>query len=200
MHFKYPTKERPLSWSSISSFQYDKEKWYQSYVLGKRDPESAEMKFGKIVGEKLASDPTYLPQVPRLSKYEHPFKVMFNGIPLIGYADTYCDKTKKKLYEFKTGVKAWDQKRVDEHPQIDMYLLMHYITEKIKPEEVECQLIWLPTKRTETGNFEVSIDFLDDPVVPQIFKTTRTMQDIIRFGSRINSTVKEMNEYIKNHE
>jgi len=194
------TDERPLSWSAISSFEYDPKQWHDKYVLGKKQKESAEMLFGKKVGERLASDPKYLPFVPRLKKFEHEFKVSFDGIPLIGFADSFCTLTSKKLYEYKTGVKAWDQKRVDMHGQIDMYLLMHFIKEKIRPEEVACKLVWLPTKREEGGDFKVHISFIE-PIEEtfKIFKTKRTMSDILRFGERIKSTYKAMQEYVENH-
>lgn len=189
-------KARSFSWSQLSSFEYDRDQWYRRYWLGEESYETEEMKFGKLIGERLASDPKFLPDVPRLSKFEHGFKVMFGKIPLVGYADSYCHLTKKKLKEYKTGVKAWDQKRVNEHGQIDMYLLMHFITEKIKPEEVECELVWLPTKRTEDGDFKVKIEFVE-PCIPQRFKTKRTMSDILAFGARINRTYKEMEAYAK---
>lgn len=150
-----------------------------------------------MIGEKLASDPTFLPDVPRLSKFEHGFKVMFGKLCLVGYADSFCGIEKKKLYEYKTGVKAWDQKRVDQHGQIDMYLLMHFITEKIKPEDMECKLVWLPTQRSEGGDFKVEIKLIQ-PCVPRIFNTKRTMAQILAFGARINRTYKEMEEYAHN--
>lgn len=194
-NYPFPhTIQRPLSWSALSSFTYDPEQWFNNYVLGKKDPPNKEMIFGKLIGEKLASDPTYLPEVPRLDKYEHELRVMFMGTPLVGYMDNYCTKTKKKMHEFKTGKKAWDAKRVREHGQLDMYLLMHYITEKIPPEEMDVSLVWLPTR--ETGAFE--IEFVE-PFAPKIFKAKRTMQDLLTFGARINETVKEMKKYCQEH-
>lgn len=187
-------KDRPFSWSQISSFEYDPEQWYKRYFLNEEQYESEEMKFGKMIGERLASDPKFLPAVPRLSKFEHGFKVMFGAICLVGYGDSFCGITLRKLKEYKTGVKAWTQKRADEHGQIDMYLLMHYITTKIRPEEMDCELVWLPTERKEGGDFKVTIRLIE-PVVPQIFKTKRTMSQILAFGSRINRVHKEMEKY-----
>lgn len=200
-HMTKPTfdKSRPLSWSAISSFEYDKEQWYRKYVLGERDEENAEMRFGKKIGERWASDPTYLPSVSRLNVFEHPFKVMFGKIPMIGFADNFCTETNARLKELKTGVKAWDQKRANEHGQIDMYLLMNYITNKVDPSTVECELVWLPTKRKESGDFKVEIDFRDDPVVPQVFRTKRTMAQILAFGARINRVYGEMEAYAQAH-
>lgn len=196
---KKPTfdHDRPLSWSAISSFEWDKEEWYRKYVLGIKDPPNAEMIFGSRVGAKLASDPDFLPAVPRLSCYEFPFKCDYNGIPLIGYADSFDDLTCRALYEYKTGVKIWDQKRADSHGQIDMYLLQNYKMHGIRPEEVDAAIVWIPTKRIEDGDFKIRIVF-DDSKIITLFRTKRTMVDILRFGARINKTYGEMEEYCEN--
>lgn len=188
-------KERAFSWSQISSFEYDPEQWYKKYFLKDGEEyETEEMKFGKTVGEQLATNPKFLPQVPRLTTFEKPFNVKFGKIMLKGFADGFCEITRRKFDEYKTGVKPWDQKRADEHGQIDMYLFMHYLDEKIRPEECECRLIWLPTVRKEDGDFKVEIKLVE-PVVPQVFRTKRTMQDLMVFGARINSVNKEMQIY-----
>jgi len=187
-------KNRPLSWSAISSFEYDPSQWYESYILGKRSS-SREMEFGSMIGKKLETDPTFLPMIERHSKMEHPFNVVFNKIPLVGYADTFCDKTNKKLGEFKTGKKAWNQKRVDEHGQLTMYCLMHYITHKVKPEDVDITLVWMPTQ--DNGDFSISfVEPIEKNI--KIFKTKRTMMQILAFGSRINKVIKEMEDYVNN--
>lgn len=190
-------KTRPLSWSAISSFLYDPEQWYRKYVLGEKEPPSKEMTFGSVVGKKLENDKTFLPVVERLSKMEHAFKVKFGDIPLVGYADSFCDQTFRKLREYKTGKKEWTQKRADEHGQIDMYLLSNYIQHKIPPEEVDVEIVWMPT--IERGDF--SIEFVDNIEKKiKVFKTKRTMRDVLNFGMKINRIYKEMDEYAKNHQ
>jgi len=186
-------KKRPLSWSAISSFEWDKSQWYDTYILGKRQ-ESREMSFGSKVGKQIEKDPTYIPEIIRHSKMEHPFKCVFNGIPLVGYADSFCNKSFKKLLEIKTGKKQWTKKRVDEHGQLDMYLLMNYVVNKIKPEDVEITLVWLPTEETK----DFKIDFVK-PFRVEKFSTKRTMADILKFGVRINRVVKEMELYVQEH-
>jgi hypothetical protein len=194
-------KRRPFSWSQYSSWQWNKEEWFDKYILNKTQGSSPELDFGSWIGKKLERDPKFLPQITRHSKMEHPFKVNLCGIELIGYADSFCDKTNKKLKEFKTGVKEWNQKRVDEHGQLDMYLLMNYITNKIKPEDVEVQLIWMPTQRKESGTFEVVIDFVPDIENNiKIFNTKRTMVDILKFASYIKKTWKDMQVYAKKYD
>ncbi len=188
-------KDKPLSWSQISSFRYNPESWYKRYILGEKEPDTPELIFGSSVGKKLEVDPTYLPQVPRHNKMEHAFSVVFNDIKMVGFCDSFCIDTNKKLLEYKTGVKAWDQKRADEHGQITMYALMNYITNKIKPEDMEIQLVWLPTQKKESGDFKREISFVDEQNI-KIFKTKRTMGDILRFGAEIKKVYEEMDAFV----
>lgn len=156
------------------------------------------MTFGSLVGKRLETDPKFLPMIPRHSTMEFPFTCKFGKVTagLVGYADTFCDKTFKKLGEYKTGKKEWTQKRVDEHLQIDMYLLMNFIMHKIKPEDVEITLVWMPTM--ERNDF--SIFFVPDVEKKiKIFKTKRTMIDILRFGEMINNIYSAMEDYARNH-
>ncbi len=188
-------KKRPLSWSAISSFEYDPEQWHRKYVLGQPDPETKEMRFGKEVGERIASDPSFLPALSRRSIFEYEMRCMFGKIPLIGFADSYEPHT--DLDEYKTGKKAWDQKLADTHGQFDMYLLELFLIDKVKPEDVRLRLHWMPT--IETGDFRI---MFRNPHEPEIFtfETQRTMKDVLRFGQRITKTYKAMEEYAKNHD
>lgn len=195
-------KSRPLSWSAISSFEYDKEQWYRKYVLGKPDPENEEMIFGKQFALSCESRRPLCP-VRLLSKMEHKFEVVFAGIKLVGYADTFDDVTFRSLGEYKTGVKEWDQRRVDEHGQITLYALFNYVTNKVRPEDVDFFLQWIPTRKVnqENGDFSGSdyrIEFVD-PKDVRTFHTKRTMEDIVKFGARIRKIYKEMEAYAKDH-
>ena len=192
---------RPLSWSAISSFIYDPEQWYKKYVLGEPQHTSAEMEFGSLIGKKLETDPTFLPMIERHNVMEHALEATFNGIPLVGYADSFCTLSNKKLGEYKTGVKKWDQKRVDEHGQLTMYCLMHYLNTKVRPEEMDIKLTWMPTKRVEGGDFNVNISFVE--LIEEnikVFKTKRTMNDILQFGVMIKKVYGEMQAYALAHE
>lgn len=186
-------KTRSLSWSAISSFMYDKEQWYRKYVLGQPDPASKEMIFGKLFADSCENGEPLAP-VTILCEVEKKFEIVFNKIPMIGYADTYCKKTKKVIGEYKTGKKAWDQKRVDDHGQITLYALFNYITYKVKPEDCEFFLEWIPTE--EHGDFSINFK---KPIKVHHFKTKRTMQDILNFGMTINRIYKEMENYCENH-
>jgi hypothetical protein len=194
-------RARPISWSNLSSWEWDKKEWAKNYLEGIKNPTNAEMEFGSAIGKRLETDPTFLPMIPRHSKMEHPFNVSLAGIKLTGFADSFCTITNKKLLEFKTGVKKFDQKRVDEMGQLTMYTLMHYITTKVKPEDLDIQLIWMPTKKTEGGDFNNKIEFVDDIENNiKIFKTKRTMVQILKFAQYIQETYKAMEEFALNYE
>jgi len=192
-------KLRPLSWSAISSFKFNKEVWYSKYVLGETTLPNDEMKFGSMIGKRLETEKKFLPMIKRHNKMEYQFKVNFNGIEMVGYADSFCTKTNKKLCEYKTGKNVWNKKRADEHGQITMYLLMNYIQNKVIPDEVEVELFWMPTKKSNKGLQRI-ITFVE-PIEKHIrsFKTKRSMNDVLKFGNEIVSVYKEMEEFAKNH-
>ncbi len=181
---------RPLSWSALSSFDYSPEQWYKRYILNEKDPPSAAMEFGKITGERIAEDPTFLPNLPRLGNYEYELRTTFRDIPLVGFIDDYLPHT--HLSEFKTGVKKWDQKRADGHHQITMYLLMLSLIHKVRPEDIPATLYWFPTE--EKGDFTVG--FTTPDPTPLAFPTSRTTLDTLYFGQRIVDTVQKMQEYV----
>lgn len=187
-------KNRPLSWSALSSFEYDPEQWYQNYFLGKKPDPSKEMQFGSRFAKSCENREPLAP-VTMLCKMEQPFKIVFNQIPLIGFADSFCENSKKGFIEYKTGKKAWTQERADGHGQITMYALMNYVTNKVTPEECTFVLEWIPT--IERGDF--TIDFVR-PIKVHSFNTKRTTSDILHFGARINKTIKEMEIYVRNHQ
>lgn len=182
--------DRPLSWSAISTFEYDREQFYQKYWLGEKSPDTKETLFGKMVGERLASDPDFLPQVPRRPIFEHGIRADVAGLPIIGYLDTY--EKGVGFDEFKTGKKPWNQERVDNHGQITMYFLLLYLAEQLTPDELQAALHWLPTQ--DMGDF--TIDFVDDKDVKS-FPTTRTMRQLLEFGTFIHQKHKEMLEFVK---
>lgn len=183
-------KTRPLSWSAISSFEYNPDQWYRRYIL-KEETTSPEMEFGKLFAQSCESRKPMAP-VTLLSRMEQDFKVTFNKIPLIGFADTYDDVSKKIIGEYKTSKNPWTQEKVDAHGQITMYALMNYITHKVKPEDTQ---FFLESVLTESrGDYTIA---LKKPIEVLHFDTKRTMKDILAFGARINTIVKEMEAHVR---
>lgn len=212
-------KARDFSWSQISAFEYDPEQWFRCYFKGKKDPHSPEMLFGSKVGKLIEKDPDYLPEIPRIGVMEFEFRAThvrtidtgkkdkkgnpvyeYEDIRLVGYADSFCIEN-LVLHEYKTGVKAWDRKRVALHGQITMYLYMLYLNFDIDPSLVSCNLHWMPTTKKEkyekgTGDLKVTIDFVE-PFALLSFPTKRTLTEVLKFGGRINDNISAMEKFAK---
>ncbi len=198
--FKNPV----ISWSSYSGFLYDKEQWYQTYVKGKKQ-QSAELTFGKAVADSMETDKPLAP-FTRMSIVEYEFDTKLGKIPIVGSMDTF--EPPKDFFnlressectggEFKTGVKPWDQKRVDEHGQLTFYTLCLWLQNKIPPHHVNWFLEWAPTVKTESGDFHHKIEFANVPI--KRFTTRRTMTQVLELAANITKVHKEMFEYVKNH-
>lgn len=191
-------KERPMSWSQISTFQYSKDDWLNKYILDLPQPSSPELEFGKAFADSCEAR-TPLAPVTLLDIVEHPFEASLGDVKLVGYADSISSDLRHTL-EYKTGVKQWDAKRVQNHLQIDMYALMNFLTNGIKPEDCRFALEWIPTRRITRSNADFSgydyrIVFATDPPEVRHFETKRTMGDILAFGALIRATRKEMEAY-----
>lgn len=232
-------KDRPLSWSGISAFEWRPSGWHQKYVVHGKctranpakgtvdfcvvvmafDPEcpvikkTPELEFGSMIDTRIQEDPSFLPNLVRYPILQHEMTGTFNKIPLLGFADTVVfemqtpmvinnalPKGKKvvskghavvyaKLRDYKTGRKPWDQKRADQTGQLTMYLFMLYLRDKIKPEDVECFIDWLPT-HIEDGK----VAFIKEGDI-RTFKTKRTMRQVLAFGQRIKDVYAAMEEY-----
>lgn len=193
-------RKRPVSWSQISSFEYNPEQWYRRYFLCEEGEKTAELEFGSKIGNLLSSNPKYLPHVPRLDTFEFEFKTKIHGIEVIGYADSFDTKTFRALKEYKTGAKIWDQKRADNHGQITFYLLMNYLMHRVKPLEVDVEIVWLPTQKKDDKDFKRTVSFIE-PIkkTTKIFKTKRTMVQILEFSNKIKETREKMEAYIRSN-
>ena len=188
------TEDRPMSWSSINSFEYNAAQWYDNYILGIKTT-SPELEFGSMVDKRLQVDPTYLPHVPRYPHMQHKMRATFDGIPLTGVPDGLnFDTTPKELIDYKTGKNPWTQKKADVTGQLTMYALLLYLTDGFRPEEFDCKILWLPTAYQP----DFTINFRN-PNQPELitFNTKRTMLDILKFGQRIKDTYALMQRYVE---
>lgn len=187
-------RETELNWSSISSFRYNKQRWYANFIL-KEPASSPEMTFGSYIDKKIQEDPKFLPTLPRYELMQHKMTgVKFGKLKLKGTPDGIdLNRRKKILADYKTGRVAWTQKRAKEHGQFLMYLFLLYLTEQVKPEEFSCRIHWLPTKKTIKG-IKTKIELVDDKF--QTFEVTFTTVDMLNFEIYIKDTFKEMEEFV----
>ena len=104
-----------MSWSAISSFEWQPSGWHQKYVVhgkctrdnmekgtesfcvvsGFPDPscpvvkKTPELIFGSYVDKKIQEDRKFLPKLVRYPILQHEMTGTFDNIPLLGYADTF---------------------------------------------------------------------------------------------------------------
>lgn len=190
---RFPT----ISWSSMDSFiNYDKDEWYDKYVLGLETEPNPHIIAGRYIGERLSTDPTYLPEVPRPEEYEVELSAKLGTINIIGHLDGFSMNRSKKLLEYKTSLsgKKWTATSVAKWQQIDFYCLLIWLTYKIRPEDLEITLTYIPVK--QLGSFDIVRS--DEPIVT--YKTKRTLGQILTFGAKIKKIHAEMTKYVQTHE
>ena len=189
------TKQRPLSWSQISSFQYSPESWYKKYILNEKQEENEKMRFGKKIGERLASDPTFLPEVPRLPIFEKKLMAKMDKLYLVGFLDSF-QETPTALCEYKTSsnTKKWTQKSAQEHGQILLYLYLIWVNYKIPPNEVFTRLTYIPVN--ETGDFSLELT-KSSPI--KTFEIKHTPLEVLSFMQSVKNTILEMEQFVETY-
>lgn len=98
--------------------------------------------YGKEVHEQIGKDPKYAHI--RLPVAEHPIRITIEGVPVLGYIDTFDDKT-CDFGEYKTAINraTWTPVTVHKHDQLPFYSLL--IQEAHGKKINKTFLVWLET-------------------------------------------------------
>lgn len=190
VELRFPT----ISWSSLNAFmEYDKETWYRSYVLGERSKPNPQMQAGIDVGDRIVSDPLFLPSIERPEIYEHNLVGRIGGIKITGHLDGWSPKV-PGICEYKTSQNSlrWTQQKVDDWGQLTLYCLLVYLHYKIKPEKLRLRLYSIPV--VSKGDFSVVQEGK-----PTVFTTQRTLMDVLNFGILIKRIHREMEQFIESY-
>lgn len=184
-------KTRPLSYSQLSSFEYDPAQWYDNYILGNRAPANAAMLYGSYIGDRIGTVDNPVTGLDPVGVKEYEMRANLGDIHIVGFADHYCP-VHKILNENKTSDKhdRWTQAKVDDHGQLTMYALMLFLQRKVKPEHVTMYLNFIPVR--QNGDFTYS---LPEPVTFTTFETKRTTRQVLEYAAYIQNTVKLMEAY-----
>lgn len=186
-------KEHKVSWSQLSSWNFNKHQWASRYLFCEPSTPNAKMVFGNTVGDSLATPNSMMPELdPYLDGIkEYKLETTMNGLNLIGYADHYCPQ-RRVLNENKTSTNPvqWHQKKVDEHGQLTMYALILLLEEKVKPENIEMWLNFIPVNEKRYGVLELP----EQPTFLR-FPTKRTTKQVLLFGAQIKKTLEDMEKY-----
>ena len=133
--------KRYVSYSEMTTFYEDKDKYYQQYIIGVREAPNKAMMFGSIV-HALLEDKEYdykkaikeagftsdfkriadkvSKETPRSEESELKLFVDFDDFALYAGID---GRIGEDLVEYKTGKAMWTQERADESEQITLYSL-----------------------------------------------------------------------------
>ena len=186
-------EKRPLSHSQLATFEYDKDAWFRRYVLGESSPPNPAMLFGSKIGDQIGTPESPVPDLTPCGVKEYPLKAEVEGIYLVGYADHFCPQC-LTLHENKTSdnPKRWTQGKADKHTQIDMYLLMLYLSEGVPPEHVTAYLNFIETRPTGLG-----YRLHKTPRWKQYRVRTKTLADLDSYTEYLLATVEAMHNYIE---
>lgn len=210
---EYILPKKYLSYSSISLWNKDKDAFRRKYYEGEKSVETAEMIFGKKIA-RLLENPAELEKhpvlnrVPRYKESEHKIDIEIEGIPVIGYLDSFCPDT-FSILEFKSGHASssgkdpWDKVKVMKHDQLPFYSLL--VEEKYNKVNSECQLVWIETEfKKQQTEFDGHIleretrDLLLTGKI-EIFKRKIAKWERERMRELIIKTAQEIHEDFKNY-
>lgn len=147
-----------LSVSQVEKWHSNRWEYFRTYFHNIPTEATPEMEFGKWFADQMerlhlgkpVSEglPEWVHELPRLDIAEYKVETLFaNEVPMLGYIDTLAaDKT--RLFDYKTGQKAWTPSRVADSLQLKTYSLAIYLETGEIPE---CGIIWAETKKTKAG-------------------------------------------------
>lgn len=185
--------KRPLSYSQLSSWEWNKEDWYQTYIKNKPRGKSAAMETGNIIGDSIGTPSSLVPDLNPPGVKEYPLRASLGDIHLVGYCDHMCMDT-LELNENKTAVnpKKWTKSSVDKHGQLTMYALMLFLKHDIAPEDLTIYLNYIRVIEGPDMRY-----YLPNPVEFKRFPTKRTGEQIAAYADYIIKTVDNMETYIR---
>ena len=99
-------------------------------------------------------------------------------------------KTLIKFCDYKTGIVPWTQRRVDNDDQLTFYALVVWLKYKKLPDEIKLE--WMPTRRNEYGELELTGEIKE-------FKTERSLQQILNMLSRAQEAWKTIKQLAKEY-
>jgi hypothetical protein len=143
---------RPLSYSSMTLWKRDKGAFRRRYYEGEKPFSTPYTMFGKEIAESLERGEHS--HIPQYKESEVECKVEIDGVPIIGYLDSF-DPKKKRILEYKTGIATpdgkprWTSLLVHKHDQLPFYSML--VEEKYGEVHKDVRLLWL---ETEWGLFD----------------------------------------------
>lgn len=144
-----------LSYSQINMWLKSPNSYRKAYFQGKKTFDTAYTRFGKNIASELENEhieDEILSQVPRFSNPEEKIELEIEGVPFLGFIDSYNPDI-QAFREYKTGIRnksgksPWDIQKVYTHLQLPLYSLA--IQEQFGNVQDKCYLDWIETEWIE---------------------------------------------------
>lgn len=146
MQSKYLLPHGYLSWTQMSTWEQNRERYIKEYIEGGRRLDTKALRFGKSIAT-LIEENRHHAILPNLVTYQYPeyaIKTEIEGVPILAKIDSYSEVL-NTFREYKTGKVAWTAKKVYAHGQLLFYATcLDAIGKKVEM----CYLDWLPTKES----------------------------------------------------
>lgn len=178
-----------LSFSQMMLFEQSPERYAEQYLYGKKQRLSRNIVYGSMLAkgledEEATGDPLLDLVMARLPKFELMDKPLMtelrNGkevINILAKPDT-CKADYSAFKEYKTSVRKWTQKMVDESGQIGFYATAMWLKTGKIPQDIE--LVCAETAYGQDGTLSVTGDIWH-------CQTKRTMTDVIKMTGRMRA-------------
>ena len=115
-----------LSSSACDLWENNPQNFREKYYLGRGGFHSPYTDFGKWFADDIEKHPDTYPNIPKYAVPEFPMKWVIEGVPTLGYLDSFCPFT-KSILEYKTsivkGAGSWTPVKVQKWQQLPFYAM-----------------------------------------------------------------------------
>lgn len=147
---KYNLPKGYLSNSSCDLWEDNPQGYREKYYLKRPGFTTPYTQFGKEFATSIEQHPERYPHIPKGSVGEFPIKWVIEGVPVLGYLDSFEPST-KSIFEYKTSISGgsnpWNQVKVVKWRQLPFYAMcIRAMFKKFDP------LVHLVVLETEWGD------------------------------------------------
>lgn len=147
---QYDLPKGYLSSSACDLWERNPNDFRDKYYRGHAGFSSPYTDFGKRFADDMEHNPEKYPAVPRHAIPEFPIKWVIEGVPVLGYLDSFCPHN-KSIIEYKTGIlketPTWDTLKVRKWKQLPFYAMC--IRAMFGTYDPNVTLVWLKTEWAE---------------------------------------------------
>lgn len=151
------------------------------------------MDFGTAIHEKIALQPRWRKDIPRLDAFEETIDVRYKDIPLTGKMDT-LGVGLDTFADYKTTASRtwWTQSQCDKHDQFTMYFALLWLRFKIDPKDISCKAVIIYVDDTGTKR-----KLTREKCV--LFEVRKTKVQVLEFLGRVEKTHSKMCTFVKEY-